>query len=40
MPADPSTARLVLFDIDGVFLAGKRDPRLAEVDDLAGLLPK
>ncbi len=28
MTADPSTARLFLFDIDGVFLAGKREPRL------------
>ncbi len=28
MTADPSAARLFLFDIDGVFLAGKREPRL------------
>jgi len=28
MTADPRTARMFLFDIDGVFLAGKREPRL------------
>ncbi len=28
MTADPAAARMFLFDIDGVFLAGKRNPRL------------